>query len=188
MLPPAPLRTAPATLAHREGRSSDPVRAALLAVAASWLAGCAYKPGSFTHQRRHFTGVMTTVGCLDLALHRRVDKDGSAVMSYQFGNRCDRPATVDLAFAAVIGRTSDGIEHRLAPFDPEHALVARELDGRYAGGEALAYPADQPLVQVCVDVASIAQQTPARWQCFGRVDRDGAPFNGHEIVRAEVTQ
>ncbi len=140
------------------------------------LAGCAYKPGTFAHANRVFPGTRATIGCLDIAIDRRVDMGKSAVLEYHFGNRCDKPAMVDLAYVHVIGRTDDGAEHELAPYDPERALMAMPVDGRYAGGEALAYPSDQPLIQVCVDAASVAQRTPARWLCFARIDRDGAPF------------
>ncbi|MBS1118707.1 MAG: hypothetical protein H6Q90_935 [Deltaproteobacteria bacterium] len=141
------------------------------------LGGCfAYEPGSFAHQRNAFSGTRTTVGCLDLAIDRRVDMGTSAVLGYQFGNRCDKPANVDLAYVNVIGRTGDGVEHKLVPYDPQSVLMAMKVDGRYAGGEALAYPSDEPLVEVCVDAASIAQRTPERWVCFARIDRDGAPF------------
>jgi hypothetical protein len=142
------------------------------------LAGCAYQPGSFAHQQQAFPGTRTTVGCLDVAIDRRADLGKSAVLGYRFGNRCDRPATVDLAYVNVVGRTGDGVEHKLVPYDPEGQLMAMKVDGRFAGGEALAYPSDEPLVQICVDAASLAQRTPEQWLCFGRIDREGAPFTG----------
>src|SRR5690606_3122588 len=108
-----------------------------------------------------------TVGCLDLAIERQPDHGSSAVLGYTFGNRCDRPATVDLAWVHVIGLTAEGAEIALTPYDPAGELRALKIDGRLVGREAIAYPAPAPLGQVCVDVASIAQHKPARWLCFG---------------------
>jgi hypothetical protein len=109
-----------------------------------------------------------TVGCLDLGITRRSDiEQASAVVAYQFGNRCAQPAVVDLAGANVVGRTADGQEVALAPYDPKHEVRALELDGRWMGKEALAYPAQVALVQLCVDAASIAHREGAQWICFG---------------------
>jgi hypothetical protein len=135
------------------------------AIAIACLAGCAYHPGSFTRYGEPFDGQRVTAGCLDLAIARRHDPD--AVISYQFGNRCTDPAIVDLANAHVVGRTSDGKEVALAPYDPKHAVRALELDGRWTGKEVLAYPSEVALVQVCVDAASIAHRPDAQWICFG---------------------
>ena len=104
----------------------------------------------------------------DLGIARRADLDpNTAVVSYEFGNRCPGPAIVDLARASVIGRTADGQDVALAPYDPKHEVRALELDGRWMGKEALAYPAQVALVQLCVDAASIAHREGAQWVCFG---------------------
>ena len=139
----------------------------MLGVLGVLVIGCAYKPGSYAAPARAFDGQRTTVGCLDVAIDRQTDLGSSAVIGYTFGNRCDRPAVVDLAWVSVIGRTADGAEVALVPYDPKGELRALRLDGRSAGAEAIAYPAPEALGQVCVDVASLAQQTPAQWICFG---------------------
>lgn len=140
------------------------MRAAVLSVA---LIGCAYRPGSFSHFRQDFPGQRTTVGCIDLAVERRPDlTSGGAVLAYEFGNRCDRPATIDLANVRVKARTYSGTDLDLVAYDPDWQLRPLEIDGRAAGKEAIAYPADERLAEVCVDIASVVQQGPARWLCF----------------------
>lgn len=131
------------------------------------LAGCAYRPGSFTRYREPFEGQRLTVGCLDLGIARRPDEEKDAVVAYQFGNRCPDPAIVDLAAVSVIGRTADGTEVALAPYDPHHDVRALQLDGQWTGKEVLAYPSEVALAQVCVDAASIAHRPGAQWICFG---------------------
>jgi hypothetical protein len=145
-------------------------------LSAALLAGCvAYQPGTFVHEGKAFVGERVTVGCLDLAVARRPDMFKQAVIEYSFGNRCDKPEQVDLAYAKVMGRTASGSELRLIPYDPDRQLMAMRVDGRTMGHEALAYSSDEPLVQVCVDAASIVQRTPERWLCFSRVDASGEP-------------
>lgn len=140
------------------------MRAALLLTA---LAGCAYKPGSFTHRQQDFPGQRTTVGCIDLAVDRRPDlSSGGSVLSYEFGNRCDHPATIDLANARVIAQLEDGERVDMHPWDPEDEIREMRLDGRLSGAEALAYPANRRIDQICVDAASIAHEPQARWLCF----------------------
>jgi hypothetical protein len=140
------------------------------------LAGCskAYQPGSFAEGRADFSGEKVQVGCLDLAISRRPDMGDAAVLDYQFGNRCNHGALVDLARVRVVGRAIDGTERPLAPHDPRHELRPLELDARTIGLEAIAYPAQTPTAQVCVDVASIVHERPARWICFARSDESRA--------------
>lgn len=143
------------------------------AAAAAFLAGCSYQPGSFAHgvgYGRTFVGQRATIGCLDVAVARRADYEHHAVLAYRFGNRCNQPVRVDLAGLAVIGRLADGREVALAPHDPALELRPLRLDGRIAGGEAIAYPAPEPVVQICVDAASIVRGQPARWMCFASAD------------------
>ncbi len=134
--------------------------------------GCTYTAGSFAHGVRVFTGEKATIGCLDLAVERRDDHDKSAVLAYKFGNRCDRPTTVDLANAVVIGRDAEGGEHRLRPFDPRGEIRPLPVDARLVGGEAIAYTAEDDvgaeLVQVCVDAATIAGGQREHWMCFAK--------------------
>lgn len=131
---------------------------------------CGYQPGSFTSSPRSFQGQRVTEGCLDLAVHRRPDRViGPAVgpvLAFAFGNRCDRPAVVDLATVAVLGRTRDGGEVALRPYDPRAELAALWLDGRSTGGEAIAYPTARAISEICVDTASLARVRPARWVCL----------------------
>jgi hypothetical protein len=153
------------------------MRTAVLSVA---LIGCAYRPGSFSHPRQGFPGQRTTVGCLDLSVERRPDlTGGGTVLAYEFGNRCDHAATVDLASVAVVGRTYDGLERKLSPYDPNQEIRPLQIDGRTAGREAIAYPdATAHFASVCVDAASLVHETPARWLCFaGRVPPQLAEVN-----------
>jgi len=124
---------------------------------------------------------------------RRPDHGVSPVLDFQFGNRCTHAETVDLAFVHVVGRTPQGSEVRLAPYDPRGQLMALKLDGRYAGSEVLAYASADPTYehagsfgQVCVDVASLVQQKPARWLCFDRIDQSGEKYTGGDVDDAKV--
>lgn len=128
--------------------------------------GCAYKPGSLA-PRTDGSGQLATIGCLDVTIGRRADHGDWPVLEYAFGNRCDHAVVVDLAWTQVVGRTADGAEVALVPYDPKAEIRVLKLDGRSQGTEALAYPAEVSLGQVCVDAASIAQQKPARWVCLG---------------------
>jgi hypothetical protein len=130
------------------------------------VAGCGYRPGSFSG-RSPYAGMRSTVGCLDLAIARRDDLPEAAVIDYQFGNRCTTAVPVDFSTVAVVARTRDGAEVRLAPYDPQHEITAQRLDGRLEGREVIAYPVTDEVVQVCVDTASLARVEPARWVCFG---------------------
>lgn len=128
--------------------------------------GCTYTPGTFAHGMTVFPKERATVGCLDLAVERREDKDGWPVLAYRFGNRCDRPAMVDLRGAVVMGRMLDGKEIQLLPFDPKVEIKPMQIDARLAGGEVIAYSTMYELQQVCVDAATIAQVSGERWMCF----------------------
>jgi hypothetical protein len=130
------------------------------------LAGCAYQPGSFRHAPHDFPGQRATIGCLDLAVDRRADLSIGPVLSYQFANRCDRAATVDLGAARVMGRDEQGADIELAPYDPRGELHPAALDGRMVGAEALVYPADRAMPQVCVDAASLTDAASHHWLCF----------------------
>jgi hypothetical protein len=140
------------------------MRTAVLSVA---LTACAYRPGSFSHISQDFPGQRTTVGCIDLSVERRPDlTSGGTVLAYEFGNRCDHPATVDFTEVKVTGRTFAGEDLELAAFDPEQQIRPLQIDGRATGKEAIAYPSDARLAEVCVDAASLAHEAPARWLCF----------------------
>lgn len=130
------------------------------------FAGCAYQPGSFRYMAEPFTGQVATIDCLDIAVERQPDLvTGTAVVRYMFGNRCDHPAIVDLAAAAVVGRTPDEQQLALAAYDPRHELAVLRIDGRAFGREAIAYPAQAPLGVICIDAASIAHAATVQWLC-----------------------
>ena len=136
-----------------------------LLVGSLLFAGCAYQPDTFSYAREPFKGVYLSVQCLDLAIaHRR--ESAHDVIAYQFGNRCDQPALVDLAAAHVTGDTGDGDVFDLFAFDPMREMRAMLLDARAVGREAIEYPSGTPLQNVCVDAASVAHVTPSQWICF----------------------
>jgi hypothetical protein len=136
-------------------------------------AACTYQPGSFQFHAPTIAGARATVGCLDVAIARRPDFEGAAVLEYRFGNRCSAATVVDLAHARVVGRTADGHQRALAPDDPRGELEPLTLAGRTDGGEALAYAADAAFVEVCVDAATVAWDATPRWLCFARLDASG---------------
>jgi hypothetical protein len=144
------------------------MRIALLPCA---LIGCAYQPGSFAHAPSSPGGQRVTLGCVDLAVERRADLAVGPVLDYRFANRCDHPEMVDLGALPVVGRSAEGSEVALAPYDPQGELHATALDGRSIGGEALAYPAAHPMVEVCVDAARLIHHSAPRWLCFGSAAR-----------------
>jgi hypothetical protein len=148
------------------------MRIALLLCA---VAGCAtYQPGSFAPQSE-FPGRRATVGCFDLAVERRADAPVGPVLGYRFANRCDHAAVIDLSALAVVGRSIEspdgagGGDIVLRPYDPRGELHAVALDGRNTGAEALAYPVERRLSQICVDVATLdrAGGSASQWLCFG---------------------
>ena len=135
------------------------------------VVGCSYGPGSFDWPGQHFPGQRATVGCLDVSVLRRPDMtDGptrSAVLEYQFGNRCNTHLVVDLVRVPVVGRTAEG-EVTLTPYDPNLEMMALKMGARTAGKEAIAYPFTQAIAQLCVDVAGIAAEknVASHWLCF----------------------
>jgi hypothetical protein len=138
--------------------------AALLAI----VAGCAYQPGSFDTWGHDFAGRRSTVGCVDLSILRRGDHAANPVLAYDFGNRCDRPVTVDLQAVAVVAKATGG-DAPMIPYDPDHEIRALPLDGRSAGSEAIEYrmTADAGVrLSVCVDAATVVDTTTSNWQCF----------------------
>src|SRR5690242_14912551 len=102
------------------------------------IGGCAYQPDTFSYAREPFKGVYLSVQCLDLAIaHRK--QNAHDVIAYQFGNRCDEPALVDLAAAHVTGDDADGDVIDLYAFDPVREIRAMFLDARAVGREAIEY-------------------------------------------------
>lgn len=146
-------------------RTSAPIGTVLLGF--SVLAACAYQPSSFGSSHRPFPGQHATIGCLDLGIDRRPDlPGGKAVLTYEFGNRCDQPALVDLASVWVYARNAQGQTVQMLAFDPQHEIRASRLDGRAVGREVIAYESSIAIHSICVDAASIAHAAPAHWLCF----------------------
>ncbi len=127
------------------------------------LAGCAYKAASSNDTTREVRD-RSRVGCLDVGVDRHHDLGNTAVVSYSIENRCGETANVDLGWAQVIGRTSEGAEIALVPTNKDSAVAVAP---HTTGETTLKYPAPAPIGQLCVDIASLAQQTPAQWRCFG---------------------
>jgi hypothetical protein len=127
------------------------------------LAGCAYKAASSNDTTREVRD-RSRVGCLDVGVDRHHDLGTTAVVSYSIENRCGEAANVDLGWAQVIGRTSEGAEIALVPTKHQSSVVVAPHG---SGETTLKYPAPAPIGQLCVDIASLAQQTPAQWRCFG---------------------
>jgi hypothetical protein len=129
------------------------------------IAGCStYKPGSFVNRGEPFVGELTTAGCLDLAV--AVTRDAVApgpVVTYQFGNRCDRAQRIDLQRVTVTGRTSNGEEVAMVPYDPYGEMMPLPLDARAAGRERIEYRKASDLssgdmVSVCVAIGALAEE------------------------------
>lgn len=137
------------------------MRAAILVIATAATAACAsYRAGSFEMSGEPFLGERTTAGCLDLAVE--VARDAVAtgpVVQYQFGNRCDRVATIDLAGVRVTGRTSSGEEVAMVAYDPYGQIRPLPLDARGSGRERIEYRTTRDfsgdVVAVCVAIGSI---------------------------------
>lgn len=167
--------------------------AAIVSSSLGLTSGCSgYQAGSFHYVTAAFAGVRATIGCLDVAVAREPDLEGAAVLAYSFGNGCDGPETIDLGAVVVRGRTASGAEITLAPEDPDGEIRPLPVDGHLVGRESLAYgsayASAEPLVQICVDLASIGHGSPPSWHCFGsmRPPTPGAT-SSTSIATAEVT-
>jgi hypothetical protein len=126
-------------------------------------AGCltGYRPGSFVMAGEPFVGDRVQTDCLDVAV--KVSRESVApgpVVDYQFGNRCDRVATIDLKSVRVTGRTASGEELAMVAYDPYGTMVALPLDARTAGRERIEYRTARDwsgeVVSVCVSVGDLA--------------------------------
>jgi hypothetical protein len=149
------------------------MRWAMLVVAV--LAGCgAYKvasaPQTASASTPQDTTSRTEVGCIEVGIDRRGDRELSPVVRYAVENRCGRPITVDLAWASVIGRTAEGAEMALVPAQTTATSATIVPSGVHEATVAYASPAS--IGQLCVDVTSIASSPDAidaKWRCFGNV-------------------
>lgn len=141
-------------------------RVAVVIVVLGVLAGCAVKAASSSDTTQK-VAERSRVGCLEVGVDRRGDLGAAAVVRFAFENHCAQATAVDLGWASVIGRTSEGAELALVPTRKESIL---RIAPHATGETTLAYPnpaAPAPIGQLCVDIASLAQQTPAQWRCFG---------------------
>jgi hypothetical protein len=140
------------------------MRAVILVIAtgaSAATAACAtYRAGSFEASGEPFLGERTTAGCLDLAVD--VARDAVAtgpVVQYQFGNRCDHAATVDLGSVRVTGRTASGDEVTMVAYDPYHDIRPLPLDARAFGRERIEYRTSRDfsgdVIAVCVALGAI---------------------------------
>jgi hypothetical protein len=147
------------------------MRASLLVIAAASAGACGYRSGSFRGPSGAFAGEHVTVGCLDVGVSRHggdAAVEGSAI-AYEFGNRCDRPARVDLGAIVVTGRTASGKEVVMYPYDPDGELRAARLEARRVGREVIEYRAlePEPVVLACADVAPLAGAPGPQIVCVG---------------------
>ena len=141
-------------------------RVAIVVVVLGVLAGCAVKAASSNEPTRPVSE-RSRVGCLDVGVDRRGDLGAAAVVRFAFENHCAQATAVELGWASVIGRTADGVELALIPAHKDSSLT---IEAHASSEATLAYvnpAAPAPIGQLCVDIASLAQQTPAQWRCFG---------------------
>ncbi|MFN0247145.1 MAG: hypothetical protein ACKV2T_09555 [Kofleriaceae bacterium] len=141
------------------------------------LAGCgAYKVASSPSQARaagldEDTTSRTEVGCVQVGVDRRADREIGPVVRFSVENHCTRPVAVDLAWATVIGRTADGAEVALVPSVASSTMTATVAPAA-VHETTLAYTSPTSIGQLCVDVATIASAPDAvraTWRCFGNV-------------------
>ncbi len=133
------------------------------------LAACGYRGGTFRDPMGSFGDTQRTIGCLDVGVqvHHDVHATGP-VLAYAFGNRCDHAARVDLGAVVVTGRTDDGDEIALVPFDPDAELRPAAIDGRRTGREAIEYWGGNGHVRmICADLARVdGTERDAQVVCF----------------------
>jgi hypothetical protein len=117
-------------------------------------ASCAYNAGDYRDWNQPdvlWLGAHVELACLDVAIvpvHDEVAPD--PVLALHFGNRCDHRVAIDLAAVRVVAG-----DHRLAPHDPAHELVPRDLPARWIGGETIGYEQAGSSSRVCVDVGAL---------------------------------
>ncbi len=120
------------------------------------LVGCGYRGGTFRDPSGSFGGHDRTVGCLDVGVSVGADAAAEGpVLAYGFGNRCDRAAVVDLGAVVVTGRTADGDEVALAPYDPAGELRPARIDARRTGREAIEYAGARDVRMICADLGGL---------------------------------
>lgn len=144
------------------------------------LTACAtYSPGSFAARGESFTGELTTVGCLDLAVAGTRDSVAPGpIVDFQFGNRCDHAVHVDLGAVRATGRTASGDEIALVPYDPYGEITRQKLEARGIGRERLEYRNARDfgtdVALVCVEVGAITEGGAAAQLCVAPETRVAA--------------
>ena len=121
----------------------------------------------------HARGV--ALECVDIVVTSSIDNwlPEGPVVAYQFGNRCEHRARVDLGAVRVIATAADGTSTQLSPIDPKSELRAAWLPAYADGSERIAYFANRAPARLCVDVSAVARSnahpTPT---CFDNVRRE----------------
>jgi hypothetical protein len=155
---------------------------ATLGALALGLTGCAtYSPGSFASRGQAFTGELTTVGCLDLAVAGTRD-----------ASRRGRWSTISSATAAITRVHVDfwarcappaappaASEVALVAYDPYGEITGKRLEARTAGRERLEYRAARDLsadlIEVCVEVGAITAGATPTTVCVAPGDGRASP-------------
>lgn len=121
-----------------------------------FVAACGYRGGTFRDPMGSFGETRRTVGCLDVGVGVTTDAMAEGpVLAYGFGNRCDRAAVVDLGAVVVTGRTLDGEEVALTPYDPAGELRALRIDARRTGREQIEYGGAVAVAMICADLGAV---------------------------------
>lgn len=138
-----------------------------------FLSGCGYTRDSLLAPPETPTRAARKLGCVDLAVRTVADPRiplTSAVVAFDFGNRCWHATPLDLSRVAVTGITSQGETILLTAHDPEQAIVPARLETSTQATEAIRYDAPkshfdahglEPLAQVCVDISAVTDAAPS---------------------------
>lgn len=139
------------------------------------IAGCSYHPGSFRDREGPWSGTRVSSGCLDLAVSSTEVIDGSPVIAYSVGNRCDHKIDIDLGRLHVVARDSHGVATPLVAFDPRGELGPTELNALWSGHAQIAYrgaPVQSTAICVAVDDtygdAASSRLVDERWVCIAK--------------------
>lgn len=131
------------------------------------LSGCGYTRDSLLAPPESPTRAARRLGCVDLAVRTVADSRvplTSAVVAFEFGNRCWHATPLDLSRVVVTGITANGESIPLTPFDPEHAIAPERLEASTQASEAVRYDSPkshfdahglEPLERVCVDLTGV---------------------------------
>lgn len=138
-----------------------------------FLSGCGYTRDSLLAPPETPTRAARRLGCVDLAVRTVADSRiplTSAVVAFDFGNRCWHATPLDLSRVVVTGITSKGETILLTAHDPEQAIVPARLETSTDATEAIRYDAPkshfdahglEPLDRVCVDISAVTDAAPS---------------------------